>query len=485
MSGLEVESVQRLLLQLYAQHKESARQKGVVEFAHVSKSGGTTICQLARGNGCKSESFAPHTNCLIAKFHDEPRYLDGNFHQMLHGKTKTKCDKGFKTMHPRTKISCTERRRWLQRKGYTLYANEYTAFGGQTDPGEAHACRNMLTVLQIRHPRDRVISHIRHVWHAYRVHCGEDRRLYFSDGHNTSHWSGIMPAPTNNYLIRSLLGQAVFNLPVGGITRAHLDLARIRLVEQYDVVLVLEDHELLRQALRAGLGWGVTERHANPSHSDPEDGLPSDLGALWELNDLDVELYHLGVLMARLDAVVYEVAAAAGAAEAAAGAGRAAAAAGEGAVAGPAAVGGSGGSGNSSDGGSGAQQQQHQRKMKQRRGVNGDGDVGARSSEGGEGSDAAAAAAGVGFQQGNTSASGEAPGGGHWLLWQWLLSRWEELDMELVWGTGGAGGKRAQGGGTAGAGTWRGRWLAATTQPRSPSAPVDGQPTCGWVGDMG
>ncbi|GIL44752.1 hypothetical protein Vafri_2257 [Volvox africanus] len=226
----------------------------------------------------------------------------------LHGPVKTKCDNGFKTMRPRTEISCGERRRWLLRQGYTLYANEYTALGGQVDPGRAHACRNMVTLLEIRHPHDRVISHIRHVWHGYRAHCGEDRKVYFAGNYSVSHWSSLMPAPTNNYLIRSLLGQAVFNLPLGGITRAHLALARLLLAEQYDVILVLENQEMFRQAMQYGLGWGLHERHANPGHSDPEDGLPKDLPALWELNALDAELYRFGSLMARLDAIMYEVA---------------------------------------------------------------------------------------------------------------------------------------------------------------------------------
>ncbi|GLI64994.1 hypothetical protein VaNZ11_008419 [Volvox africanus] len=308
IKGAETNGAQSLLLKLFARHESSARNKGVVEFAHVSKSGGTTICQLARANGCKTESFSPNNNCLIAKFKDEPRYLDGAIHRALHGPLKTKCDNGFKTMRPRTEISCDERRRWLLRQGYTLYANEYTALGGQVDPGRAHACRNMVTLLEIRHPHDRVISHIRHVWHGYRAHCGEDRKVYFAGNYSVSHWSSLMPAPTNNYLIRSLLGQAVFNLPVGGITRAHLALARFLLAEQFDVILVLEDQEMFRQAMRYGLGWGLHERHANPGHSDPEDGLPKDLPALWELNALDTELYRFGSLMARLDAIMYEVA---------------------------------------------------------------------------------------------------------------------------------------------------------------------------------
>ncbi|KAG2488252.1 hypothetical protein HYH03_013242 [Edaphochlamys debaryana] len=306
-SGAPLQAIARLLLALFERHRAAAGQKRVVEFAHVSKSGGTTLCQLAQKNGCQTESFEPHRNCEVQAFKDQPRYIDGRAHYALRRGGHTACDRPVKPMGFRRELSCDFRRAQLIRSNYTIYANEYTAQGGKEDPGLAHSCGNMLTVLQIRHPHDRALSHIRHVWRSYEEHCGDDRSIFFRGGHNMSTWSRLLPSPTNNYLIRSLLGESVFHLPSGDITESHLDLARTHLTQQYDVLLVLEDQDQSAQAMRYGLGWKAFELHANSAGEDAEDdGSPQDLQVLWDLNTLDLELYKYGVVMAALDAIMYD-----------------------------------------------------------------------------------------------------------------------------------------------------------------------------------
>jgi hypothetical protein len=49
----------------------------------------------------------------------------------------------------------------------------------------------------------------------------------------------IAPAVSNNYYIRTLLGHSVFVLPVGAVTREHLELAKLKL-HQFDILLMLE-----------------------------------------------------------------------------------------------------------------------------------------------------------------------------------------------------------------------------------------------------
>ncbi len=63
-----------------------------------------------------------------------------------------------------------------------------------------------------------------------------------------------------------------------------------------------------------GVGWHEYELHANPEHADAADGLPEpgELEALREVNGLDGQLYEYGVVLARLDGIMYDVAAAAG-----------------------------------------------------------------------------------------------------------------------------------------------------------------------------
>ncbi len=157
-------------------------------------------------------------------------------------------------------------------------------------------------------------SHIKHAWRTYEVHCRTDRAAYFAGGRerNASTWAALLPAATDNYLVRSLLGEAVFHLPYGSITAEHLEMARDAAVRQYDVLLVLEDQELSYQAVKYGMGWLSYGGHANPEKAHGDEALPYDLDELLAANRFDVELYELGAVLARLDAVVYDVVAAAG-----------------------------------------------------------------------------------------------------------------------------------------------------------------------------
>ncbi|KAG2438187.1 hypothetical protein HXX76_005793 [Chlamydomonas incerta] len=305
----------QLLLRLYLSHRAAAKAKRVVEFAHVSKSGGTTLCRLAERNGCRTESFSTYRNCLVPKFDDRPRYIDYAYHRAQRPRgVKTRCDRPPKTIDRRKQeVSCRRRRKIMLQHGYNLYMNEYTAMGGAEDPSLAHACGNMLTALQLRHPYSRVLSHVKHMWHAYTVHCRDDRHLYFPAGHNATHWARLLAAPLDNYLVRSLAGEGVFGLASGGVRQEHMALARVLLMQQYDVLLVLEDPSISHTALSYGLGWAEQELHVNSAQArGPEpgndDGLPPDPEILYELNRLDLELYRFGVAMAQLDAVVYDAA---------------------------------------------------------------------------------------------------------------------------------------------------------------------------------
>lgn len=69
--------VQALAARLYKLHRQAAQSKRILEFFHVSKSGGTSICQLGQLNGCMTESFGLKQNCMITYFRDVPRWTVG------------------------------------------------------------------------------------------------------------------------------------------------------------------------------------------------------------------------------------------------------------------------------------------------------------------------------------------------------------------------------------------------------------------------
>ncbi len=65
---------------LYNKHRQGAAYKGVVEFLHVSKSGGTSMCTVADRNGCKAESTTNFGNCMVRRFDDRPRWVSAEAH---------------------------------------------------------------------------------------------------------------------------------------------------------------------------------------------------------------------------------------------------------------------------------------------------------------------------------------------------------------------------------------------------------------------
>ena len=65
-------------------HQAAARKKGIVELTHVSKCGGTSMCQLAMRNGCTNPDPSEQGNCNIARLNDQPLWtVPATF--MVHG----------------------------------------------------------------------------------------------------------------------------------------------------------------------------------------------------------------------------------------------------------------------------------------------------------------------------------------------------------------------------------------------------------------
>lgn len=51
----------------------------------------------------------------------------------------------------------------MEKKGFTMYAHEYTLIGGKTDTFGVHVCPNHFTIMQVRDPETRLKSHLRSV----------------------------------------------------------------------------------------------------------------------------------------------------------------------------------------------------------------------------------------------------------------------------------------------------------------------------------
>lgn len=316
----EQAALARLSLRLFQVHRAAAARKGVIEFFHISKAGGTSFCHLARANGCSTQSFGARRNCLIREFDDQPRWVNNSLHVQLAPaghRTPWFANWGARGRNP---VSCATRKRFLLRRGFNVYANEYTLqlvrAGGPSSPRAVQLCSMHVNVLQLRHPHTRLPSHLKWIWALYSFHFHDNMTAFFPS-HDAEHWRRLAPAATSNYYVRSLLGEAVYYLPAADLGTPHLALARLVLT-QFDVLLVLErGGEANDVLLEMGLGWrhGLSEMHSRTS-ADVKDaaaaGLPPDLPELLSANDLDLQLYKYGSVLALLDAVVFNVAKAAG-----------------------------------------------------------------------------------------------------------------------------------------------------------------------------
>ncbi|PNH12021.1 hypothetical protein TSOC_001063 [Tetrabaena socialis] len=297
-----------VMLQLFALHKKSAAARGAVQFFHVSKSGGTNLCQSAQANGCASEGFDTHTNCLIRDFSDSPRWVTYNAHKYVQYRMSSRQGLpwfvNFHTFRPA--VTCEQRRAYLHSHSFNFYANEYTnPLGAEGSTSEM--CEDFVNLIMFRNPNDRLKSQIGWVQKLYKEYYTEvDTRAAFAN-RTSGFWERLVPAGVNNYYIRSLLGQRFFEYPVNQVTAADTELAKLASL-QHDILLVLEDKGRNELAMRVGLGWAQALRdEAVRSSAELGDAvaLPLDWDAMLERNGPDGEVYRFAREMQALDAMLW------------------------------------------------------------------------------------------------------------------------------------------------------------------------------------
>lgn len=74
------QAVEAVMLALYRLHRRGAAGKGALEFFHVSKAGGTSMCELSVLNGCTASDTTLYGNCLMRRFNDGPRWVSHKEH---------------------------------------------------------------------------------------------------------------------------------------------------------------------------------------------------------------------------------------------------------------------------------------------------------------------------------------------------------------------------------------------------------------------
>ncbi|KAG2430844.1 hypothetical protein HXX76_009818 [Chlamydomonas incerta] len=313
-SDSEGQLVLDISTRLFELHRQAAQTKRIVEFFHVSKSGGTSFCQLGRLNGCKTEGFGWRQNCLITYFRDHPRWtMPGALPALAAahpGMREPWCAR-FGRQYS-FKWHCKARRQHMTKNRFNIYANELVMHDQLNGSWRGvHPCREFLNVVIFREPAERVVSHMQNIIKEYVTHYNASTFFKYFDRDRPEQWRALAVPVMDNYVVRSLLGGKVFNLPGGAVNATHLLAAKLVSL-QFEVLLSLsspqQDHtrELTRDIFGLGLGWPVDLRHlhARPTAARPRFADPV-MVAVRQATTYDTQLYDFALVLQGLDAIVF------------------------------------------------------------------------------------------------------------------------------------------------------------------------------------
>jgi hypothetical protein len=282
---LEVD-VTHAVTEYATRYHELLAQSNMIYFLHVSKTAGSTFCDAGRHNGCTSCNDNCHT--------DLDAYLwNGTSTDWL---KSTSAEEIASTKHRLT--TCADLSAYYNRFDVTIEGNENFLT-------TAGLCPEFWNVIIFRDPIARVLSHLRMLQDH---HWREDANL---TGHPTvEEVFAKLPMLTNNYFIRSLLGEDVFLLPFGSITPAHLSEAK-RVLEGFDVLLTMDEanSSLMDSQLHSTLGWSVSDKRirggSTAAFVDALNWSSADWESLKAANALDQELWQYAKALNLLDSRVF------------------------------------------------------------------------------------------------------------------------------------------------------------------------------------
>ncbi|KAG2486700.1 hypothetical protein HYH03_014629 [Edaphochlamys debaryana] len=326
-------ALRRLFEQLYDIHVESVVDRSVLAYFHISKAGGTSWSKAASLNGCEAPKSRGRR---FPPFDDSCRWLNRSALASM-GYAKKRCFKtpwaryGWKTRRSGI-ISCQQRFDAITKYGYSYFTNEYTLVNGLQDMYDAHPCPQFVNAINIREPTARLLSNIKFMLPFLRESLynkrlppnGPEVPPTFEDGFCNAPgalWEALTPPITDNYNIRTLLGETGFHTPLGGIGPAHEQVAKQQLV-QFDLVMDLNGgHQAAEAVMRSGLGWQTTLAEvtalngsalvANRGFDVKACGV-GNISSILERQGPDLRWYRFGRTLARLDTLLFAVARALG-----------------------------------------------------------------------------------------------------------------------------------------------------------------------------
>ncbi|GIM05456.1 hypothetical protein Vretimale_9895 [Volvox reticuliferus] len=131
--------VDYVLLMLFSLHRSGMRARIALEFLHISKAAGTSMCHLAEVSGCRTLDFSMGRTCLMRDFDDQPRWINGTHHWKLIAPVAEPWGAhpyafllyGVPRL-PNRKRTCFARHDYLAKHNWNFFANEYTIYNNLT-----------------------------------------------------------------------------------------------------------------------------------------------------------------------------------------------------------------------------------------------------------------------------------------------------------------------------------------------------------------
>eukprot|EP00877_Chromochloris_zofingiensis_P013176 jgi/Chrzof1/8111/UNPLg00156.t1 len=253
-----------ILLRLYHLHLDSTRLRGQIEFMHVSKAGGTSMCAVAQKNKCINPHFDEDGNCMIPAFRDGPKWTVAHDIHVLVTNTTVRMEPlcSYQCPHwgsdaPNPKATCRARKAVLSNLNWNFYSNEFALHGGTANPADAKACEDLVNVIVLREPQSHTLSLMKEILKLYEWYSGGQGVAWQFPANDLSAWRHIAPAAVDNFTLRWLLGRTAFCVPVEGLNDVHLHFGKLKLLSM-DVILLLGNDRLNTQVLKWGLGWNTS-----------------------------------------------------------------------------------------------------------------------------------------------------------------------------------------------------------------------------------
>ncbi|GFR52721.1 hypothetical protein Agub_g15274, partial [Astrephomene gubernaculifera] len=315
------DSLRRLFHEFYEAHRVVALRKGIMEYFHISKSGGTSWCHAAKNNGCRAQIYDSAYICQISQFDDRVRWLNNSFHHQRTGRGARWGTWG-RAQRATQQPTCAARHEFAALMGYQYFSNEYALHEGFERPEEVGLCEQFFNVILIRDPLRRLLSHLKFVTMQMKWDYRNNTLFHATfAGVDAAFWEQFGPVLVDNYMLRGMLGETVYHWPLGSIGPQQVQQGRA-LLQQYDMVIDLEaGHDVIDDVIQLGLGWPHTLREIHDKDSAKaakllnltyEDYLPRDMERLYARQQPDVEFYRFGRVLVRLDALLFSVARALG-----------------------------------------------------------------------------------------------------------------------------------------------------------------------------